>query len=383
MFETAQGRGGPRTLFDRVQFSWTRSPVHIEGAFRGEPDWEKLRTSTEGRQLLACARDWPRLTPGIASWSDWDEEGGVFVLDLRPGISGEDEESIGVRYEAFREIPLARPPLYQQFAGLPLHLDNHLCAFARNWGFPQVTAFDGKRTGYSVLALQYQSRLLRLTLEVLTELRRKADDIYRPNGPLKRLLGMWLLPGVADRVGDGFILPPEDGGKAQGWDREEWLDRPFVYLAAGVVQNIFSVQLGPAFRIEGALSSQHGSMGQAFRGCRPILQVDFGPDDRVRLGPAWTCDSLLQRIWIQAFSDIDKAAALTQCCCGCSALLWLRGKQLSDYLGGKRTWASGHRASAVSRERRERLKAKHPKQYLASEKERLRVYRAEPKKRRE
>jgi hypothetical protein len=276
---------------------------------------------------------------------------------------------------------------------LPLHLENYLCAFASQWGFPQIHAFDGQRTTYSVLSFQYQSRLLRLTLAVLTELRRNAQNIYRDGGPFLTLRGMWLLPGVASRVGDGFVLPREADNTPCDDDSEPHHqycepdsvgsprhDRHSLDVAAELVQMIFAVQLGAGLRLDKPLPAEEWTFLRQLRGCRPWVEITLDPNGRVCLGPAWSCDSLLQRMWLQAFSDLDQAAALTRCSCGCATLLWLKGKQLRDYCEGKKTWAPGHRARAVGRERRERLKAERPKEYPASERERVRARRAQLRK---
>jgi hypothetical protein len=112
-----------RAFFDLGRFWWYRRPALLEGTFTGEPHWDDLVASREGRQLLAYARDWPEPPArGAGEAPDWRQHGGVLFRDdqaaqLSAARSGTPWDG---SYMVHREILEAKPPLYQQFADMPL-----------------------------------------------------------------------------------------------------------------------------------------------------------------------------------------------------------------------------------------------------------------------
>jgi len=377
-----------RAFFDLGLFRWTRWPVCIEGDFKGQPPWDDLVASVEDRRLLARARDWP--DPPLAGTHDapdWLQHGGVLVIDdeaAQSAISKGGTPRVG-SYDAYREIEQARTPLYRQFAHMDLGHEGAIRSFVRKWGLPLQVDRDG-RASCPVLVFQYHSRLLLLALAVLTEIRAGERDPYRPGAALPRLSRFWWLYGVGSaRHEDATAF---ELAMTRHLMQHEDLESPGIntaLLQAGtLVQRIFHTQLSASdpWRI---VQDGSGESGPRFRydqqssGCRPVVQLEVGTNGRVAVGPGWTCGSLLQRIWLEAYKDLQDAV-VTQCACGCGKWQWLTGNRRDKFLDrGQRIWAKGHRSRVRNAELRRTMTPKQREKYLAAAGERARAARRKRK----
>jgi hypothetical protein len=242
-----------------------------------------------------------------------------------------------------------------------------------------LRAYQGSREVCPVLVFQYHSRLLLLTLAVLTQIRSGESDLYRPGAPLPRLTCFWELSGAAgsarhqDAQTLHFILKLQYMPDWEAWRRSGAHIAPI--QAGSLAQQIFCERFSGSdpWRI---VQDDNGESIRGFQydpqssGCLPIVELDVGANGRVTVGPGWACGSLLQRIWLEAYKHLQDAV-VTQCACGCREWQWLTGRRRDGFLEkGQRIWSKGHRSKLRNAELREAMTPKQLEQYRAAAKKR-------------
>jgi len=347
-------------LSEHSYFWGGRGHFELRGAFKAEPNWQRLARRERGlllRDVRCC-----HLPPHIQSPRDWAGLGGEIVFEPAfPGPSAGGAEppptavATGPEIYGLDTVLATGRAVLNTFLNLPLDREQHLLQFVRQWGLPTVLrkhavvdpddSIPDMSPYCPVVRLQYDVAVLRNLMRLASELRRPMPDRFAVNRLTKVLQAQWQDPrGAWPAVGD------EDDSDYP--NPSDWWPLCSDTRFPPYELEVTPLNLEHPRRVDSTAHVMRGTnalkvgFARVLANCSPSVDVRYERATGYRLWPRFLfrCEETRLRdfIYLQAWESLADRW-LGECACGCGTLFMLTSQQRRAWLEGRRVFVPNHR----------------------------------------